>query len=154
MDVESLLIREDLTPSSRGYKNYQKLSALVNALRGRELGPGVTQALNTSISGLNAMESSHPAFAKTCGQTYRKTLNRVVKECQLVPRNYYRTLWTGMGMAAIGIPIGAALGTSLKNMAFLGVGIPIGLAAGVGIGTAMDKKAEASGIGESGSRAP
>ena len=44
-------------------------------------------------------------------------------------------------MTTFGLPIGAALGLSLGNMAFLGIGLPVGMSIGLGIGASMDKKA-------------
>ncbi len=63
------------------------------------------------------------------------------KELKIVPRNYYRTTWMVIGMAAFGIPMGAAFGASLGNMAFIGIGLPIGMAIGISVGMGMDKKA-------------
>jgi len=52
-----------------------------------------------------------------------------------------RVLLLAVGMAVFGIPIGAALGASFRNMAFLALGVPIGMAIGIAVGTGMDKKA-------------
>ena len=44
-----------------------------------------------------------------------------------------------------GIPIGAAFGLSLNNMAFLGIGLPIGMSIGLAMGARMDNKAKEEG---------
>ena len=44
-------------------------------------------------------------------------------------------------MAAFGIPLGVAFGTSAGNMGLLGVGLPIGMVIGMAVGSDMDKKA-------------
>ena len=63
------------------------------------------------------------------------------KEHKMVTKNHYRNTWLAQGMAAFGIPLGVAFGTSLGNMAYLGIGLPIGMAIGSAVGKRMDKKA-------------
>lgn len=63
------------------------------------------------------------------------------KEHKIVPKNYYQSLWMLLGMAAFGLPIGAAFGASIGNMAFLSIGLPIGMVIGLAMGAGMDKKA-------------
>ncbi len=69
----------------------------------------------------------------------------IEKELKLVTKNHYRNTWLALGMAAFGIPLGVAFGTSLGNIAFIGIGLPNGLpnglAVGIAVGTGMDKKA-------------
>ncbi|NOR76797.1 MAG: hypothetical protein GQ525_16765 [Draconibacterium sp.] len=50
-----------------------------------------------------------------------------------------------IGMAGLGIPIGAAIGVSLGNMSLIGLGMVVGMIAGITIGMGMDKKANESG---------
>ena len=64
----------------------------------------------------------------------------IEKELKLVTKNHYRNTWLALGMAAFGIPLGVAFGTSLGNIAFIGIGLPNGLAVGIAVGTGMDKK--------------
>ncbi|MFW5708571.1 MAG: hypothetical protein ACOC12_11640, partial [Bacteroidota bacterium] len=67
------------------------------------------------------------------------------KELKLVPANYYRNTWLAIGMAAFGLPIGAAFGILTGNIALIGIGLPIGLAVGMALGSEMDKKAAEEG---------
>ena len=79
------------------------------------------------------------------GKQIKKSQARIIKliekEHKLVTKNHYRNTWLAVGMSAFGIPLGAAFGASLGNMAFIGIGIPVGMAIGIAIGTGMDKKA-------------
>lgn len=50
-----------------------------------------------------------------------------------------------VGMSAFGLPLGAALGLMVDNMALLALGLPIGLAIGVALGTSLDMKAKKEG---------
>lgn len=68
-------------------------------------------------------------------------LKLIEKELKLVTKNHYRNTWLALGMAAFGIPLGVAFGTSLGNIAFIGIGLPNGLTVGIAVGTGMDKKA-------------
>lgn len=49
-------------------------------------------------------------------------------------------MWIALGMSAFGLPVGAAMGLTIGNMALLGIGLPIGMVFGLAIGSAMDKK--------------
>ncbi len=64
---------------------------------------------------------------------------------RIVPKNAYRNRWLAIGMVVFGMPMGAAYGVSMGNMAFIGVGIPIGMVFGMAIGARMDKKAAKEG---------
>jgi hypothetical protein len=74
-------------------------------------------------------------------KTQSGILKLIEKELKLVTKNHYRKTWLAVGMAAFGIPLGVAFGTSIGNMGLLGIGLPIGMA----IGSGMDKKAVESG---------
>ena len=60
-------------------------------------------------------------------------------------KNHYRNTWLALGMAAFGIPLGVAFGTSSGNMGLIGIGLPIGMVIGMAVGSGMDKKAVESG---------
>ncbi|NBG65420.1 hypothetical protein GQN54_04795 [Cryomorphaceae bacterium S-15] len=72
-------------------------------------------------------------------------INILEQELKIVPINHYRNKWLGIGMAAIGIPIGISLGMSIGNMAYFAIGLPIGMAIGIGVGTKWDKEAQSEG---------
>ena len=65
----------------------------------------------------------------------------IEKELKLVPKNHYRNIWIGIGLAVFGTPIGVAIGASLGNMGFIGVGFAFGIPIGMIVGSMMDKKA-------------
>ena len=75
----------------------------------------------------------------------RALLKHLQKEYGLVLPQHYQNEWMALGMAAFGIPLGAALGTALRNPAFIGVGLPLGLAIGMGIGARKDQEARSAG---------
>jgi len=130
-------------PSGREMKNYIQLTELIEELKKRDLPDEIVELVNSEIEKINA------ATGKGLGRQLIKSKAYVVKELEkrlkLVPKNYYRHLWTASGMAAFGIPIGVVIGLAIGNIAYLGVGLPIGIAIGAGMGTKMDKKAKDEG---------
>ncbi len=114
---------------------------LLIELRKKELPDGLVVSINKDIEELNSISSSGDELRKIVKKKQTRIIKLLEKVLKLVPKNYYRNLWLAVGMAAFGIPIGVALGTSLGNMAFLGIGVPFGLAIGIAVGTGMDKKA-------------
>jgi len=91
---------------------------------------------------LNTFSGSEKARRKLIKKKQWNILKRVEKELQLVTKNMYRNRWMAIGMAVFGVPLGAAFGILMGNMAFVGIGIPIGMVIGMSIGAAMDKKAQ------------
>ena len=69
----------------------------------------------------------------------------LAQKLKIVPINYFRKTWFVLGMTVFGLPIGAALGLSLGNMAFLGIGLPVGMSMGLAMGARMDNKAKEEG---------
>jgi hypothetical protein len=118
---------------------------LLSELRKKELPDGLVNAINKDIEALNASSGSGDEQRKSIKKIQMRLIKLIEKEVKLVPKNYYRNLWLTLGMAAFGIPLGAAFGASLGNMAFLGIGLPIGMAVGSALGSGMDKKALAEG---------
>jgi len=126
-------------------KAYTEFDALTTELKKKEIPDEIVETINWYIEALNSVNGSDREFIRSLRRTRTKTLQLVIKSLKLVPKNYYRNMWMGIGMAAFGIPIGVAFGTSHDNMAFIGIGIPIGLAIGIGIGSGMDANAQKQG---------
>ncbi|MUP16208.1 hypothetical protein DWB61_13590 [Ancylomarina euxinus] len=97
--------------------------------------------INKDIEVLNSFSGANKDFLKLLIKKQTKILQLLEKELKLVRKNHYMTLWMSIGMAAFGLPMGAAFGVSLGNMAFIGVGLPLGIALGMAYGTTLDKKA-------------
>ena len=130
-------------PSGREVKAYFQFAELIEELKKRELPDEVVELINLEIERINS------ATEKTLARQLVKSKAYVVKELEkrlkIVPKSYYRNLWTATGLAAFGLPIGVVIGLALGNIAYLGVGLPIGVAVGAGVGTRMDKKAKEEG---------
>jgi len=74
-----------------------------------------------------------------------KILDYINKQLGYVAENHYKSLWIALGMSAIGVPIGVAIGLALDQLGFMGIGIAFGLAIGVGIGSSKDQEAKKQG---------
>lgn len=125
--------------------DYDKLQHLLRELAGRELPVELRARFQSRLDTINQMGDGDPSLRQALRKTYEFMLKTLERELKWVPQGHYRSLWTGLGMAAIGIPFGVAFGLSLGNMAFMAIGLPIGLAIGIAVGTGMDNKAAEEG---------
>lgn len=126
-------------------KRFANFEELTKELNKRKIPDQLAEELNSEIDKLNSISNSAKEKPRKMTQTYGRIIRKVQKELGLVPKNYHRNMWMGIGMAAFGIPMGVSFGLSLDNMAYLGIGLPIGLAIGLAVGSAMDEKAKKDG---------
>jgi len=126
-------------------KRLQQFQKLLDILAKRELPSEIQTYINTQIAAVNALEGQEKKDSRQLRKHQQAILNRLTKELKLVPKNHYRTQWMVLGLSAFGIPIGAAFGLSLGNMAFLGTGLPLGMVIGLAVGSSMDQKAAKEG---------
>lgn len=126
-------------------KRFLILEELTRELNKHEIPKELTLEFNAEIDKLNAISDSAKEKPRKMMQTINHFFRKVQKELGLVPKNYHRNMWMGIGMAAFGIPMGVSLGLSLDNMAFMAIGLPIGLAIGLAVGSGMDNKAQKDG---------
>ncbi len=122
-------------------KRYLTFKKLISLLEKKELSPEVIEKINLSLDEINQHPNKDRSLSKVIGKNQRNILKVLEKEFKIVPKNYYRNMWMALGMAAFGIPMGAAFGAAMGNMAFLGIGIPIGMGVGLALGASMDQKA-------------
>lgn len=139
MEIKKLNPIQETDQNKKLVKAHTQFGKLLNELEKKELTDQIAHSVNSEIDELNS--TSNDNFRKKLRKSQTKILRLVEKELKIVPKNYYRNLWMGLGMAAFGVPLGVAFGASMGNMAFLGIGLPIGLAIGTAVGMSMDKKA-------------
>lgn len=135
----------DSEPDEKMEKKYAGLAELIAALRQKELSATTEQQVNEYLQAINQTELRGKELRKELSRTRTRILKLVEKAEKLVPKNHHRDQWMALGMTVFGIPMGMAFGASLDNYGFLGVGLPIGMTIGLGVGSAMDKKAEQEG---------
>lgn len=144
MTIEKLKIRNTIDQDKRLAKAVLKMRNLIEALNKKETPGEVASIVNKDIRELNAFSGTDKEVRKTIRKTQSKILRLLEKELKWVPKNKHRNTWLAIGMAAFGVPLGAAF-SSGGNSANLGIGIPIGMVIGMAIGSQMDKKAEKEG---------
>ena len=140
MRIEHPIERSDFS-NPKLEKRYQKFKNLLKEIRARELPDAAVGNINEKIEILNRASTGDKKFSGRLRKTQNSIVNILLKEVKIVPKNYYRNLWLGLGMAVFGVPMGVAFGAALDNMAFLGIGIPVGMGIGIAIGTALDEQA-------------
>lgn len=138
MIIEKLKIRNNFDQDKRLTKAVLKMQNSIEALNKKETPGEVASVINDDIRMLNAFSGTDKEVRKTIRRTHSKILKLVEKELKWVPKNHYRTIWLAIGLAAFGIPLGAAFSN-------LGLGIPLGIVFGMVVGSQMDKKAKKEG---------
>jgi hypothetical protein len=141
MTILELRERQDLSTDPKLQAAYAQMTALVSEMKKKTLTPAVISSVNAKIDEVNTSALGGKELTRLVKNNQRTIIRILEKEMKIVPKNYYRTLWTVLGMSAFGIPLGVAFGTAMKNMGMLGLGLPIGLAIGLALGTRLDKKA-------------
>lgn len=126
-------------------RTYNMLRNYLSELKLKEVPDDVVSIINTDIDEINSSDFSDGKLKRLINKKRTKITSLVEKQLKIVPKNYYRTIWTSVGIGAFGLPFGVAFGSIFGNMAFLGIGLPFGLAIGLALGSSMDKKAEAEG---------
>ncbi|GLU43226.1 hypothetical protein [Allomuricauda sp. NBRC 101325] len=132
--------RTDLDPKAK--EAYDQFELLTIEIKKKRLPQEIVLAINKEINHLNSITDSDKVLRAEIRKVQSKIVGLLAQKLKIVPINYYRKTWFVLGMTVFGIPIGAALGVSLGNMAFLGIGLPIGMSIGIGLGAQMDKKAK------------
>lgn len=130
--------------NNRLAKCYPKFGDLISELKTKSLNDTMTSFINSQIELINRNQDEK-SLLKQVRSSQHKIIKKLEKEHKIVPKNYYRNLWMVLGMSAFGIPLGAAFGASISNMAFLGAGMPIGMAIGIAVGTQKDQEAAKNG---------
>jgi hypothetical protein len=141
MKIIELNSNLDLEINNRLSGKYEQFNQIILELRKKDLPDGLVLSINQDIDEINSLVCSELDFIKIIVKKQNRILKMLEKELKLVPKNYYRNLWLGLGMAAFGVPMGVAFSSILGNMAFLSLGIPFGFVIGLSIGISMDKKA-------------
>lgn len=141
MKLVRLHIHPDFRKVEKLAVEIQKLELLLAELQQRKLPDHVIALINPHTEKLNQISATQKRLVNSF-RTVRVQIIRILeKELKLVPKNYYRTLWLSVGMAAFGLPLGCAFGLIMGNISLLGIGLPFGMAIGLVVGNQMDKKA-------------
>ena len=124
---------------------FAQLQELISLLNEKTLRDPIMQKINTEVAEINASQLNGNSLHKLIKHKQAKIIKLVEKELKIVPIDYYKNMWSVLGMTLFGLPIGAAIGISIGNLGLLAVGLPLGLGIGYLLGTSMDKKAATDG---------
>lgn len=144
MLIEKLKIRNTIDQDKRLAKAILRMQNLIEALNKKDTPEEVASTINEDIRVANAFSGTDKEVRKELRRTHSKILKLLEKELKWVPKNHHRNTWLAIGMAAFGIPLGAAF-SSAGNPSNLALGIPMGMLIGMVVGAEMDKKAKKEG---------
>ena len=146
MEIIELEEKDNIVENAKLKRIYLQFEELLKELRKRELPQNIVESINLEIEDTNSTSHADKKLKKILKQKQTKIIKLLEKELKVVPKNYYRNLWTAMGIAVIGLPLGVLLGIIIaNNSAYLGGGVSIGMVIGIGIGFEKDKKASKEG---------
>jgi hypothetical protein len=133
MNINELNNRQCISTDNKLSRIYSQFGELLNELSKKELNQNVEKCLNESVDNLNSSTLNEIELTKLVKQKQTAILKQVENEHKIVPKSYYRTTWTLIGMSGIGVLIGVAFGLGIGNIGLLGLGLTISML--------LDKKA-------------
>ncbi len=145
MDIIPLQTRPIIETSDSKQKSYDSFVKLLAELRQRSIPEEQVSSINKDIGELNAMADNDKKWYKEMKKVRYRIVQRVSKELNLVPKNFYRNQWMALGMTIFGLPLGLVFSFAIGNIAFLGIGLPIGMPIGMAIGANKDQQAAKEG---------
>ncbi len=135
--------RPELTDKTKSA--YEQFERLIIEIKKKKLPEEIELVINKHITHLNTVSDADKKLRNEIRKEQSKIVGLLAQKLKIVPKNYFKKTWFVLGMTVFGLPIGAALGVSLRNMAFLGIGLPVGMSIGLAMGSNMDKKAKEEG---------
>jgi len=135
--------RPELTDKTKSA--YEQFERLVLEIKKKKLPEEIELVINKHITQLNSITDTDKTLRNEIRKEQSKIVGMLAQKLKIVPINYFRKTWFVLGMTVFGIPIGAAFGLSLNNMAYLGIGLPVGMSIGLAMGSRMDNKAKEEG---------
>jgi len=135
--------RPELTDKTKSA--YEQFERLVLEIKKKKLPEEIELVINKHITQLNSITDTDKILRNEIRKEQSKIVGMLAQKLKIVPINYFRKSWFVLGMTVFGIPIGAAFGLSLNNMAYLGIGLPVGMSIGLAMGSRMDNKAKEEG---------
>jgi len=142
MQIEELKIRKSIEDNKRLFKAYKKMQTLIEAVNKKDIPEKAINSISKDIILLNDFMGTDKELTKILNKTYSKILKFVENELKLVPKNYYRNLWMGLGIL-FGVALGSTFSFLFDNS--IGLGIPIGMVLGLTLGSKLDKSAKDEG---------
>ena len=118
---------------------------LTEELLQMDLSPDATEKINREIHYLNTLDDNSPILHHWVLIAQSRILQLLQKECQLVPKNYYRNSWMATGTGFLGLLIGLVIALSTRNMGLIAAGLPVGMIIGRIAGRSKDGKAAEAG---------
>jgi len=142
MTLSDLNEVKDTSKSEKLSKIYIQFQNILGELKKRELPDETIGFINKDIAEINTT----PYIDKDLVKLLRKKLTKIIrileKELKIVPKGYYKVLWSSKGICIFGLPVGIIFGLIIMNNAgYLPIGFPFGMLVGRILGSSMDKKA-------------
>lgn len=145
MEIKQLNLNPEQINNDKVKNLYDQMQQLIEKLHIKKLPSEIVQFINQQIEDINSTTLTGFQLYKFLKKIQTAIIKKLEADHKIVPKNYYRNLWTAVGMSAFGLPLGVVFGLSMGNIGLMALGLPIGLAVGVGVGTSIDKKALAEG---------
>ena len=113
MEIKELKKRPNIDQNIKLISAYAQFDKLLTELKKKELTEEIIKSINNGIDQINSVSESEKQLRKQIRKTQSSILKLIEKELKLVTKNHYRNTWLAVGMAAFGIPLGVAFGSSI-----------------------------------------
>lgn len=120
-------------------KNYKRFDFLINELHGHDLSRKSMTLINQCIDAINNTQEESTLLRLIRG-SQNKIVRNLTKTHGIVPKGYYKKLWTILGISAVGLPAGVILGLILNSMDFVWVGWVISFIICFRVGKSKDRE--------------
>ncbi|SDS46735.1 hypothetical protein SAMN04487764_2285 [Gillisia sp. Hel1_33_143] len=125
------------------YVSISNLKMLIAEIKSKNIPEEVCYKINYQIDKVNSCAIDNSIkIQNLLDMTYHSILHIIKTDLGIIPKNYYRDLYTTLGMTIFGLPLGLLLTATLDNSINLVFGVVFGLIFGVILGTRKDKIAQ------------
>lgn len=140
MEIKTIVHQNTKVKSSKLSQTIRQFNELLIDLNQKQLPYETIETINRHIEVVNASQLAGRTSKRLLVKKRKQIIDLLQKEHKLFPKNYYRNLWTVLGISFFGLPIAIAFGYSTGNLGLIATGLPFGMAIGFALGLNMDKK--------------
>ena len=145
MKISTCHINENLLSDKLVLKEQTTLNEYIQRVNKKRIPIKVGRVINKWMSEINRQRDDEKKTIQLIRRNKQKIESLLLQELNWVKKGYYQNLWTAIGISAIGIPLGVAIGTAVDNTGMIAIGICLGIPIGLYIGRTKDKQAEEKG---------
>ena len=115
MKISTCHINENLLSDKLVLKEQTTLNEYIQRVNKKRIPIKVGRVINKWMSEINRQRDDEKKTIQLIRRNKQKIESLLLQELNWVKKGYYQNLWTAIGISAIGIPLGVAIGTAVDN---------------------------------------